>query len=130
MTIRYRRPGDPTVSSETPAREGEVADLPELEALVQLGSLAAQDEVSLDGVRFKKASQVPELKQAFRSKPRPTLGTAERAIVLVGAGILAVLALGVALKIASVVVKLAIVGGAMLGGLWVWKKLKGRGDES
>jgi hypothetical protein len=118
MAIRYRRAAD----GNSPAREGEVESLGELEALVTLGSLTARDEVALDGVTFKKATRVPELKQALREKPPDSSGLAGD---LVLGGVLAVAGLAglmLVLRLFFFTGKLVLMAG--LGAAAVWGVLR------
>ena len=118
MPIRYRR------SVGTSPYEGQVESIQELEALATLGTLTAQDEVSLDGKSFQKADRVPQLKNAFREKPEADSGGLVGNILLIGAvGVAGIVALGLVLKVAAFAVKLAMVVAVGLGAFWLVRKL-------
>lgn len=124
MAIRYRHHPPESAEAPTRPREGEVADLGELEALARLGSLAPGDEVSLDGRRYVSARQVPELKDVFRDR-----GSRDgNPVVTVALGAVAVVvgmaALGAVMSVASLVVKVGLLVAAVAAGVWVFRRFK------
>jgi hypothetical protein len=120
MAIRYRR----TEEAPGAQREGQVETLAELEALATIGSLAAKDEVALDGVRFQRAEKIPELRSAFREKPDAgSGGVVGNILLIIALGIAGLVALGFIFKIAAFALKLGVIAGIGLGAFWLIRKL-------
>lgn len=94
----------------------------ELEALVTIGTLAAEDEVALDGARFRPAKSVPELRGAFGAQSSPG-SVAGKVLLLSGVGLAALVGIAVAMRLAFFVGKLALLAGVGLGAYWLIRRL-------
>jgi hypothetical protein len=119
MPIRYR-----VAAEEGRSREGAVEDVGELQWLVSLGTISPRDEVALDGEHYRQAKKLAELKDVFAERQRRA-GTRSgpSLLLIVGAGLVGVVALGLALKIVSTLIGIAAIGALGLGAVWVIRRL-------
>ena len=129
MTIRYRHHPDRSIAPDAAPTEGEVDNLAELEALVLLGSVGPDDEVALDGKRFKRATRIPELRQSLEGQHGVEGGFWGNALLLLGTGLAALIALGVLFSLASSLFKVACVVALIAGAVWVWRRFSARGQR-